>query len=38
MMNEDEMRAALEKMAQEQEGRFSELRKPTPTEVEQSRV
>lgn len=34
-MNTDEMRAAIEKMAQD-EGR--ELRKPTTTEVRQSRV
>jgi len=37
-MTPDEMKAALEAMAQEQEGKFSELRKPTPTEVRQSRT
>jgi hypothetical protein len=37
-MNQDEMRAAIEKMAKEQEGAHSELRKPTNTEVRQSRV
>lgn len=35
-MTPDEMRAAIEKMAEENEGR--ELRKPTPTEVRQSRA
>lgn len=37
-MNHDEMKAALEAMAKENEGRYSELRKPTPTEVRQSRA
>lgn len=35
-MNLDDMKAALEAMAKEGEGR--ELRKPTPTEVRQSRA
>lgn len=37
-MNQDEMRSALEAMAREREDRFSELRKPTRTEVRQSRA
>jgi hypothetical protein len=37
-LNIDQMRDAIEKMAQEQEGKYSELRKPTNTEVRQSRV
>lgn len=37
-MTEEEMRAAIEKMAQEQDGKYSELRKPTATEVRQSRA
>lgn len=37
-MSPDEMKAALEAMAQENEARYSELRKPTNTEVRQSRV
>ncbi len=37
-MNHEELKAALETMAKEKEERFSELRKPTPTEVRQSRV
>lgn len=37
-MNKDEIKAAIEKMAQEQEGKYSELRKPTSTEVRQSRA
>ena len=37
-MNTDEMRAAIEAMAKEQEGRSSETRKPTPTEVRQGRA
>jgi len=37
-MNKDEMKAALEAMAREQDGKYSELHKPTNTEVRQSRV
>lgn len=37
-MNHDELKAALEAMAKEKEERYSELRKPTRTEVRQSRV
>lgn len=37
-MTPDEMRVAIEKMAEEHDGKFNELRKPTPTEVRQSRV
>lgn len=37
-MTPDEMKAAIEKMTEEQDGVFNELRKPTATEVRQSRV
>lgn len=37
-MNLDEMKAAIEAMAREKEERFSEARKPTPTEVRQGRA
>jgi hypothetical protein len=33
MMTPDEMRAAIEAMAREKEEQYSELRKPTSTEV-----
>ncbi len=37
-MNPDGMKAAIETMAEKQKGRFNELRKPTPTEVRQSKA
>lgn len=37
-MTVDEMRAAVEKMAAEHEGTYSDLRKPTSTEVRQSKA
>lgn len=37
-MNTEQMQAAIEAMAREHEEKYNELRKPTSTEVRQSRV